>query len=308
MKYILILIFLLSNVMADFNSTKCYIEDTSQDFRKSATKEFYHMLYGIDSYFCENDDINISSYRKIRDSKLQIILSLKDGTKLNVHLRGKIVLPQLKNKAELTFSQNDNSEIDNQSAINTNDDVINDKKMHVGLKYYLYREKKSSAYAKLSLKTSSPFGPYVKFGIDKNYINDDFLETTFNHALYYYTNGDISVSTAVSFFKPISNDYWLGQGNKLYWEKQNFYLNNNVLLYQILDLNNRLVYKIGFTTSYKGNDDGLEHESFNVSTGFFHRFDKWFFIEAVPRFRKERDNHYDNEFLFTLNFGMLLGR
>jgi hypothetical protein len=211
--------------------------------------------------------------------------------------------------AELTFSQNDDQEMDNQNVVSENDDVVSDEKLHVGLKYYLYREKKSTAYAKLSLKVSSPIGPYIKFGIDKSSFTDSFLETTWNHALYYYINGsDVSASTAVSFFKPISNTYWIGQGNKLYWEgDKKLYLSNSILFYHIFDLNNRMVYKTSFTTSYNG-DEKFAHDSFSFSTGYFHRFDKWFFIEAIPKFRKQRENGYKNDLLFTLNFGMLLGR
>ncbi len=163
---VVLLSFLLSlSLFADFNTT----HEISQNFRKKTTKGYHHLLYKVDSYFNETDDINRSSYRKIRNNKLQVILSVKEGPKLNIHVRGKIVLPQLKNRAELTFSKNDDEEMDNQSAVSGNDDVVDDSKLHVGLKYYLYREKKSKAYAKVSLKVSSPFGPYLKLGIDKSY-------------------------------------------------------------------------------------------------------------------------------------------
>ncbi len=311
MKFVFIILFISSTLIADFydfNATKNYTEKISQTFRKKATKNFHRMLYSMDSYFSDNKDINRSVYKKIRkQSNLYIIISLKDSSKLNLHLRGKIVLPQLKNKAELTFSQNDSNELDNQKTVNSNDDVVNDKKLRVGLKYYLYKEKESKAYAKISLKMRSPFGPYIKLGVDKNYIRDNFFKTTFNHALYYYLNGsDISASTSVSFFKPLSDSYWLGQGNKLYWENDTTHLKNSILLYQIFDLNNRIVYKTDFTTSYDIKDK-FAHESFSVSSGYFHRFDKWFFIEAIPKFRKKRSNNYKDEIVFTLNFGMLLG-
>jgi len=305
---IFLFLFISTSIFADLNETINMVEEVSQNFRKKTTKNYHHLLYKIDSYFNKTNDINRSCYREIRNNKLQIILSVKEGPRLNAHFRGKIVLPQLKNKAELTFSQNDNQEMDNQNLVNENDDVVNDEKLRVGLKYYLYREKKSTAYAKISLKVSSPFGPYLKLGMDKSYLSDDFLETTFNHAAYYYLNGnDVSASTAVSFFKPLSNTYWIGQGNKLYLEGKKIYLSNNILFYHIFDLSNRMVYKTSFTTSYNSRDK-FAHDGFSFSTGYFHRFDKWFFIEAIPAFRKQRDNGYKDEILFTLNFGMMLGR
>jgi hypothetical protein len=313
-KNFILLIILSTTLFADFNitdfdDTTNIIKKESKNFRKLTTKKYHRFLNMVDSYFANSNDINRSSYREIRKNRLEIILSLKDSSKLNLHLRGKIVLPQLKNRAELTFSQNDDQEIDNQSTTNENDDVISDSKLHVGLKYYLYREKKSTAYAKLSLKVRSPFGPYIKFGVDKSYMNNNFLETKFRNALYYYINGnDLSASTSISFFKPITDNYWIGEGNKLYWKgERSLYLKNSLILYQIFDLNNRISYKTEYTTSYD-NIDKFNHDNFSLSAGYFHRFDRWFFIEVAPKFRKKRDNHYKNEKLITLNFGMLLGK
>jgi hypothetical protein len=310
MKKIFLLLFFISSILfADFNSTKETFKEVSQSFRKKTTKKYHRFLNKIDSYFGESDDINRSSYKEIRKNKLQIVLSVKEKAKLGLHLRGKIVLPQLKNRAELTFSQNDDQELDNQNAISQHDDVVSDSKLHVGLKYYLYREERSRAYAKLSLKIRSPFGPYIKFGVDKSYLSDDFFETDFNNALYYYLNGNkLSASTAVTFYKYINNDYQIAQGNKLYWKgKKDLYLNNSIILYQIFGLYDRVTYKTDFTTSYNS-DEKFAHDMFSFSVGYFHRFDKWFFIEAIPRFTKKRDNDYRGEVLFTINFGMLLGR
>jgi hypothetical protein len=305
MRVVLLSLLMCLSLFADLNSTKKEI----YDFRKTTTKGYHRFLNKIDSYFGESDDINRSSYREIRKNRLQLVLSIKEKAKVSFHVRGKIVLPQLKNRLELTFSQNDDQEIDNQSAVSQHDDVVSDSKLHVGLKYYLYREKKSIAYTKLSLKTSSPFGPYIKFGIDKGYLSDDFFETDFNHAVYYYLNGNkLSASTAVTFYKYINNDYQIAQGNKLFWEgKDKLYLNNSIILYQIFGLYDRVTYKTDFTTSYN-KEEKYAHDLFSFSVGYFHRFDKWFFIEIAPKFRKRRDDGYKDDYLFTLNFGMLLGR
>ncbi len=308
MKKIYLLLILPVWLWADLNTTLEQTDKISHDLRKTVTKKYHRFLNSIDSMFCKTDDINRTSYKKIRKSRMQVIISLKDNTQFKLHLRGNIVLPQLKNKAEITFSQDDKQEIDNQNSIASHDDVINDKKLHVGLKYYLYREKRSAAYAKLNLKISPPFGPYLKLGMDKGYLSNNFFETTFNNAFYYYLNGGkTSASTAVSFFKPFNNFYWFGQGNKLYWKgTQSLYLNNSLLFYQIFDLYNRMIYKIAVTNSYEKGKH-FAHESFEISSGYFHRFDKWFFVEAIPKFRKSRTNDYKNEYLISINFGVLLG-
>ncbi len=307
----LLLLFLpsLQAQMIDLNTTVCYTKEMSQNFRKSSTRRYHRFLERIDMFFSGSDEINKTCYRQIRENKLQIILSLKEGPAVNLHLRGKIVLPQLKNRVELTFSQKDNQEIDNQSASTGYDDIVNDSKLHVGLKYYLYRKKRSSAYGKLSFKLRAPFGPYLKLGLDKSYLSETFLETSWNNALYYYLNGnDLAASTTVTFFKPVTTDYWVGQSNKLFWKGEStLYLTNSLTLYQIFDLNNRIVYKTDYTTSWDKKDQ-FAHDSCSISAGYFHRFDKWFFVELVPKLRKRRDNSYRTETLFTLNLGMLLGR
>jgi len=307
MRVVLLSLLISLSLFADFNSTKKEIED----FRKKATEGYYDVLNNIDCYLTDYNDTNKSNYNKISKNRLQIVLSIKDikkdSAKVSLHLRGKIILPQLQNKMELTFSQKDDEQIDNQNINSDYDDVVKDSKLHIGLKYYLYKEKKSAAYGKLSFKLSSPFGLYTKLGIDKSYLYKDF-ETVFNHGLYYYINSSkLAASTAVSFFKPITVDYWIGQQNKLYWaSKDSIYLKHNITLYQILDLYNRILYKTSYTTSYDLYQ--FEHDSVSFSVGYFHRFDKWFFIEAVPEFRKLRDNGYQSEVLFTLNFGMLLSK
>jgi hypothetical protein len=306
MRIILVSLLISASLFADFNATKKEIND----YRKIVTIGYYDTLNTIDCYLTDYNDTNRSNYKQISKNKLQIILSVKnitrDSADVALRLRGKIVLPQLKDKMELTFSQKDDEQIDNQSINSDYDDIVNDSKLHIGLKYYLYKEKKSNAYGKLSFKLSSPFGLYAKFGVDRSYLYKDF-ETVFNHGLYYYINENkLAASSAVSFFKPITVDYWIGQQNRLYWESKDcIYLKHNITLYQILDLNNRILYRTSYTTSYDDTDQ-FEHDSFGCSIGYFHRFNKWFFIEMVPEYRKHRENGYNSETLLTLNFGMLL--
>ncbi len=308
MRIFLLFILISISLSADLNSTK----KTISDFRKTVSTGYYEALNTIDCYICDYNDINRSNYKKISKNKLQIILSVKDiskdSAKFALRLRGKIELPQFKERLELTFSQNDDEHIDNQNISTGNDDIIEDKKLHIGLKYYLYKEKNSKAYGKLSFRLHSPFGLYAKFGVDKSYLTDNFLETVFNNAFFYYLNENkFSASTAVSFFKPLSVDYWIGQQNKLYWRsKDNVYLGHNLTLYQILDLNNRILYRSNFTTSF---DDvnRFEHDSVGFSIGYFHRFDNWFFIEMIPEIKKRRSYDYRSEALFTINFGLILG-
>jgi len=302
---LLISIFLYANP----NPTNSSIYCKMQDYRKYATRKFHRFLYYIDSSLSGNKDLNISSYKKIRSSRIDLIFSLKDNSKFSLHLRGKFKLPMLKNRAELTFSQNDKDEIDNQKSIKSNDDIVTDKKLRVGLKYYLHKEKRSSVYAKLSFKLNpSHFGPYLKLGIDRSYLSESFLETSINNSIYYYINGnDLSASTSLSFLKPLGKNFWLDQGNKLYWKgSSDIYLTNTLMLHQMLDIKNRLFYRIDYTTSYNDKEN-FEHYDSQMSVGYFHRFDKWFFAQVIPKVRKSREDRYDTKYLITLNFGVRLG-
>ena len=109
----LLLLFLplLQSQMIDLNTTVDYTKEMSQNFRKSSTRHYHRFLEKIDMYFSGSDEINKTTYRQIRENKLQIVFSIKEGPAVNLHLRGKIILPQLKNRVELTFSQRDNQEI-----------------------------------------------------------------------------------------------------------------------------------------------------------------------------------------------------
>ena len=312
-KTLLLLLLLPLYLSADLNTTLCRMTDTiregSHTFHKRATYRYHRFLYGIDSYLSDHDDLNASSYRTIRKSRLLIVASLRDNTRFNLHLRGKITLPRTKNRVDLLFSQDDRQELDNQRAVSQHDDVVRDKKLHVGLRYYFWRERRSSAYAKLNLRLAPPFGPYLKLGTQKSHVSENFWETTWENALYYYINGGrTSASTALSLFKPLNNIYWIGQGNRLYWKgDERLFLTNTLLFYHIFDLNNRMIYKAALTTSYE-KQTRFRQESFAFSTGYFHRFDKWYFAEVIPKFRKSQSKHYKNEYLITLNLGMLLGR
>lgn len=294
---------------AQLDASRDYTLTMSHTFQKVMTQKYLTMLENIDGYFAQECDNNISCTREIHKSRMQFVFSADDQGRFNIHLRGKVILPRLQKRTEVTFSQRDNEAIDNQRAASGYDDVIKDKKLRVGLKYYFYRERRSNAYAKLNLKIAAPFGPYLKLGIYKSYLHSDFLETTLNHALYYYPNGnDLAASTQIAFYKPLTLDYWIGQGNRLFWEGgDKLYLRNNLILYQIFDLNNRIAYRIDFTTSYTP-DNRFRQENCSLSSAAFHRFDKWFFIEVVPKIDKCRSNHYKTALHFTLNLGVLLGR
>ena len=297
-----------ADIFADLNKTACYTDKISHTFREKTTHQYHRMLYRIDAFLSGSEDFNKSSYATIRKSRMLILFSFKEGPSVDIHLRGKIVLPRFKNKVELTLSQKDNSEVDNQRATTGYDDVVRDNKARIGLKYYFLRQKRQTLYTKLSFKTGKHLGPYLKLGYEKRRISDTFLETTFDNALYYYLNGNNpAASTAITFFKPLTVDYWIAQGNKLFWEGDSkLFLNHTVVLYQIFDLKNRIAWKASYTTVWNSHES-FKQDDFTLSAALFHRFDKWFFAEAVPRFSKSRDNGYRADWGFSFNIGMLLG-
>ncbi len=305
---LLLPLLLCADIGTHLDSASQKIRRTGTHLQRRATRAYHRFLYSLDSYLGGGSDLNRTEYRRIRKSRLLVIASLHDSSSFSLHLRGKITLPRTKNRLELLFSQDDGKELDNQKPLSAQDDAIRDTKLHVGLKYYFYKKRTSSAYAKLNFHLTSHFGPYIKLGATRSIVTRNFYEITFDHALYYYLNGgDLSAATSVSFFKPLNNTYWIGQGDKLYYNgDERLYLQNSLLLYQILDLNNRIIYKTALTTAYD-QTERLRQEDAEVSAGWFHRFDKWYFAELIPKLRKRRETHYRNEAVVSLNFGMLLG-
>lgn len=123
-------------------------------------------------------------------------------------------MPQLQDKFELTFSRQAEERRDNQHVNAEYEDILKDNNLHVGLKYYAYKEPFSNAYAKLSLRVHSPVGLYVKIGISKSYFYQK-LQTTFDHALYYYIQEkEHTLSTSVTLFLPLNDRYGVEQQNR----------------------------------------------------------------------------------------------
>jgi len=300
--------FLISfTLFADSNITK-----TMNDIRCDVSNRYYNLLNNIDCYLADYDDINGSNYKIISKNKLYIILSLKDykgSFKGSVRIRGKIKFPKLEDKIELTFSQQGEDRRENEEIDSESEDFLDDKNLHVGLKYYAYKEFHSSAYAKLSLSLHSPIGLYTKIGVDKSYFYDTH-QVIFNHGLYYYINDNsFTFSTSVSFFMPFGLSHSLEQKNRWYWDgsKDKAVLENSLSIYQFYDLKNRFRYRVTYASV---DDDECNYcrDWYGMSIKYHHQINSWYFVEIMPQMLRERENNFKYDKIITLNFGVTLSR
>lgn len=307
-KVLLTSLFICLTLFAETNTT---IENLN--FRDKITNGYHKFLNSIDCYLTNYDDINQSNYKKISKNKLYVILSIKDtkehALQNDLHIKARIKLPQLQDKFEITFSKQAEVRRDNQNIDREYDDVIKDTNLHVGLKYYAYKEPYSDAYAKISFRFHSPMGLYAKIGVDKSYFYKK-LQTTFNHALYYYINDkNYAASTSVMFFVPLYDRYGIEQKNRWYWKEEDdaALLEYTLRFYHDMDVQNKLHYQLTYATI----DDktcNYCQDWYGAHIKFRHYVTKWFFFEFIPEILKRRENHFEYEKVFTANFGLVFSK
>jgi hypothetical protein len=258
--------------------------------------------------------VNQSNYRKISEkNRLYMILSLKNSEdsslQKDIHLRARIILPQLQDNFELTFSKQAEERIDNQHVDSEYEDILKDNNLHVGLKYYAYKGPFSSAYAKLSLRVHSPVGLYAKIGISKSYFYKK-LQTTFNHAVYYYLQEkEYALSTSVTLFLPLGDSYGVEQQNRWYKDEgdKTSILEHTLRFYHSIDAINKLRYQLTYATI---DDQTCNYckDWYGVNVTFRHHMNKWLFFEIIPELLKRRENSFELEKVFTANFGITFSK
>ena len=288
------------------------ITDIESDFRTKVTDRYHRLLHSIDRYFVSDANENLSHYKKISQNKLYMILSLKDdGGKLehDFHLRGRIKLPKLQDKFEITFNKQAVERRDNQHVDNEYDEVLKDNNFRVGLKYHIYKESYSNAYAKLSLRVRSPVGLYAKVGINKSYFYQK-LETIFQHALYYYIHDkEYALSTSMTLFLSIDDRYALEQQNRWYKDEadKTAIFEHSFRLYHSINSVNKLRYQFTYATIDDEVCNYCKHW-YGANIKFRHHINKWIFFEIIPEVLKRRENSFKFEKVFTVNFGMTFSK
>jgi hypothetical protein len=307
MKIVFILFFIPFALFADLNITK-----EMKDIKKTVSTGYYFTLNEIDCYLGDYNDTNGSNYKAISKNKLYMIFSLQDNRgkfKGSVRFRGKIELPQLKNRFEVTFSKQEDNQRENEQIDSESEDMFNDQNFHVGLKYYAYKEFHSKAYAKLSLSLHSHLGLYTKIGMDKSYFMENY-QLIFDHGLYYYINEDnFAFSTSMTFFTPFGMSNGIEQKNRWYWEKDEdrAVLENSLSIFQIVDLKNRLRYKLTYA-SIDDDIDNYDRYWYGASVKYHHQISGSYFVELMGEVLKERKNNFKFDKIITLNFGMTLSK
>ncbi len=307
MRKVLISFLICFSLMADTNVT-----DEEPSLRDNITNGYHKILNSIDCYLASYDDANLSNYKKISKNKLYMVLSLKDETGTiqgDLHLRGRIKLPQLEDKFEITFSKQAQERRDNQLVDTEYEDILKDNKLHVGLKYYAYKDPFSNAYAKLSLRVHSPVGLYAKIGINKSYFYQK-LQTIFEHALYYYIHEkEYALSTSMTLFLPLNDRYGVEQQNRWYKDEgdKTTILEHSFRVYHSLSAENKLRYQLTFATIDNQTCNYCK-DWYGANIKFRHHVNQWLFFEIIPEIMKRRENSFKYEQVLTANFGVTFSK
>jgi hypothetical protein len=298
-KVLLILFLLCFTLLADTNTTK-------QSLIESITNKYHTFLNGLDCFLTNYDDINKTNYKKITQNKLYMIFSIKhtkdDSFDTDLHLRANIKLPQLKDKLEISFDKQSIKSINNQNVYNDFNQRDENTRIRVGLKYYFYKKNNTQFYAKLGLKLHSPFGIYGKLGAQKSYFYHT-VETIIGNNIYYYINDkNFASTTALTFLKPLSDDFTLEQGNEFFWDKND---NDNIFehtlsLYHFINSKNRLRYQIIYTHK----DDNW----YGANIKLHHKTNRWLFFELIPQVLRKRENNFTTEYALAINFGITFAK
>ena len=307
-KFLLASFLICCTLFADINTTKKEL-----DFREKITNSYHSFLNNIDCYIADYEDINQSNYKKISKNKLYLIFSFKNSKdnplQKNLYLKANIRLPQTQKKLEITLSKQTINDMDNQNIDANNERALEDEKLHVGFKYYLYKERYSIIFAKLGFRLHSPFGIYGEFAMQKSYFYHT-LQTILESNIYYYINKDyIKASAAITFFKPLSDTYILEQKNEvlLDYESKSRKLKQTLRLYHFINTKTRMQYQLTYA-SFDDDVCNLCQDWYGANINFHHNVKKWLFFEVIPQVLKRRENSFEFEKIVTINFGITFSK
>ncbi len=283
--------------------------------RSKLTFYYHKLLCNIDNSMENDKNCTLPKYRKIKKNSLHLITSVKSTHKkflsLSFNIRGHIDLPKLSKKIRITFSKQSLDELTNRQIDRKNENIINDDKFRIGIKYQLSRKKEMEFFTKFSIKVHHPFGPFQQLGVKKLFLfpKQDFSIYTRAGIYYYYVQSYFVRSIELNFIKPLTDQYLISQANDWDGNIDNHHekrLTNHLKLHHHINSKNHFVYWISYGSVAK-HKSHYEQEWQAVSISYIHHLNKWFYIQTIPRIIQRKEDHYRNDFEISVNFGMSLG-
>jgi len=282
--------------------------------QKKLTISYHTLLCNIDNTVGEEQNCTKPT-KNITKNKLHLITSIKSkkgkNFSVSLNLRGHIDLPNLSKKLRIVFSKQSLDQLNNKQIDRQNEDIIQDNKLRIGLKYQIKKRDEMEFFTKFSFKVHTPFGPYQKLGLKKRFIfpKTDFSIYTRGGIYYYFVQSYIAKSVELNFIKPLNSNYTLVQANNWDINSNNHHqkrLTNHIRLHHNFDKSNHLVYWCSYSSATKGKNRYVQDWQ-AISISYIHHIRKWLYIQTIPRLIQRHENHYKNEFELSVSLGMLIG-
>ena len=277
-------------------------------------KNYYNFLKKIDNILCANEDLNNTKLEKIiYKNNLQLITSFqhheKEDFRPNLYIRANIILPKTNKRFEFTIDKQTGSKLLNQKLDTKYNNTLEDKKLHLGLKYNLVKDNYFNFYTKLGTRINTPKDIYGKLGMVK-YLNFQNFMIFWDVQLYQYLlNNKLIASSSINFIKPLSNQFIFEKDFVVTWKKVEKTTNLDFIakLYQKIDTKHSLEYWL----SYRAENNILCHYSpkeYAAHIKYRYMMKKWAYIELSPQLTKKKENHFSLERAVTLNFALILSK
>ncbi len=222
----------------------------------------------------------------------------RELSEFETRVRLRMRLPNLKNRAELVFSDYDNDELEQDSALQNSRRVRGDAEDRYSLAF------KWDSFIADKVDHRIGIGrrlqPFVRSRYRDQWLLNDWIEMEWQNAVYYYTRDALGAETSLKFGFKLSNSRLLRFNNHFYFrDKTDDWLwRHNVQQYKVFDEKTALI-----TGLYV---EGLSRPNYRVEEYLVsmrlrrNTLRDWLFYEVEPFVMWRRDEH------FSASYGIAL--
>lgn len=279
------------------NSTEHHLKHV-YDYVNAFSKSLDETLTGEKSpYKYENSYVRLETYYDYKESK---------DNETGINLRVKLRLPQLKERLNLVF-ENDDDKV-GQAYEDSNEKVAyKDDSFSLALEYDKFKQ-----YYNLNFKSGAKLksNPYVFINakISKKYDLSSTWSFDMEEKLELNTRNDLENTTSLYFTKRISNRLNFVQFNQYYWDLKHEDNNthNSVRLSHKLSQKNSFNYVTSVASN--DNDTHFQTKQYDAYVAYKHYIRKWLYYDLVPGLYWEREDNFQTQYAFRINIGIIAGK
>ena len=244
------------------------------------------------------------------DSYINIETSLRNekgnNSKFNSNIDVRLKLKKINDKYKIIINNNENKTSEKfeekEEKVPYKDDNVNIGIQYESLKKYL------AFKSSIGIKAiSSPY-IYLKGSIEKSYNLSENSKINLKEQIKYSDRFDFDYTTTIQYDKYmtqnitfiIHNEYFINSKNKI----DNLY--NSIRVNQILNSDEYINYVLG----QNSNNNITNFKNKNIKSYISYRkfIKKWFYYDLVPEVNFINQNNYNEQYAFTLNVGILIGK